>query len=161
MAQGNDLLQGYGYEDVLSRCSWILNRMMEAAGENSGRLWKALSKARKNLPDVLIYLKRAGEALKAYTWEQGYSPEAFVLMYKMPGYPSNSPEYQAADRRIRHLLKGDYGKCYLKIQEILIYLPVEESMKSAGRCRRGKAVSSKLFYIYPCIMLHCIIGTVV
>ena len=111
--------QGYSYQDTLCMCSWIFDRMEEAAGEKAGRLCGALSKARKNLPDVLIYLKRAEEALKLYATEQGYAPEAFVLMYKMSRYPPASLEYQAADKRVRHILKEAYGDCYLKVQEIL------------------------------------------
>ena len=111
--------QGYGYPDAVSLCDWILEQMEEAAGESAGRLRKALSKARRNLPDVLIYLKRAEEALEVYALEHGYPPEAFALMYKMSGYSPISPQYRAADKRVRHLLKKAYGNCYLKVQEIL------------------------------------------
>ncbi len=110
---------GYSCQDVVSLCGWILECMKEAAGESPSQISKALSKAQKNLPDVLVYLKRAEEALRDYALGHGCSPEAFMLMYRMQGYSSGSPQYQAADRRIRRLLKGSYGKCYLKIQEIL------------------------------------------
>ncbi len=110
---------GYRYQDALSLCDWILDRMEEAAGEDAGRLRRALSKVRKNLPDVLVCLKRVEEALGAYALEHGYPPEAFLLMYRMSGYPPASPEYRAADKRVRRILKKTYGDCYLKVQEIL------------------------------------------
>ena len=111
--------QGYCYQDTLSVCNWIFDRMEEAAGESAGRLCGAISKARKNLPDILVCMKRAEEALGAYALGHGYSPEAFVLMYRMSRYSPSSLEYRAADRRVRHILKKAYGDCYLKVQEIL------------------------------------------
>lgn len=110
---------GYHYEDAVSMCRWILKRMEEAAGEGCHRLKKVLAKASRNLPSVLGCLKRGEDALKAYAAEHGYSSEAFILMYRLQGYQPGSMEYQAADRRIRHLLKGAYGSCYLEIQGIL------------------------------------------
>lgn len=110
---------GYHYEDAFSLCRWILEKMEEAAGEDCSHLKKVLLKTRRNLPEVLTCLKRAEEALKTYAVKHGYSSEAFILMYRLPGYQPGSPEYQAADRRVRHLLKKAYGACYLEIQGIL------------------------------------------
>lgn len=110
---------GYDRKDVLSLCQWILEGMEETAGKSSTRLSQVLSKTKRNLPDVLIYLERAEKALKEYALEQGYPPEAFVLLYKMQGYGYGTPKYQAADRRVRHMLKKAYADGYLKVQEIL------------------------------------------
>lgn len=110
---------GLGYGEALPLCRWILDRMEEAAGGSPASLCRAISKTRRNLPGVLSCLKRAEEALRSYAREHGYPGEAFVLMYRMQGYRPGSPEYRSADRRIRHMLKGAYGSCYLKVQEIL------------------------------------------
>lgn len=118
--------RGLGYGDVLSLCSWILDRMEETAGGSPASLCRAISKTRRNLPEVLVCLKRAEEALKSYAREHGYPEEAFLLMYRMQRYQPGSPEYRAADRRVRRRLKGAYGSCCLKVQEIL------ESVKCAS-----------------------------
>ncbi len=110
---------GYGYPDVVSLCRWILDRMEETAGETGSRLSHAISKTRKNLPDVLAYLERAEKALRDYAVKHGYPPEAFVLLYKISGYQPGSLEYRGADRRLRRLLKRSYADCYLKVHGIL------------------------------------------
>jgi len=110
---------GYHYEDAISMCRWIFKKMEEAAGEDCHRLKKVLAKTSRNLPSVLGCLKRGEDSLKVYAVEHGYSSEAFILMYRIQGYQPNFIEYQAADRRIRHLLKGAYGSCYLEMQGIL------------------------------------------
>ena len=110
---------GYDRRDVISLCEWILESMKETAGESGGRLCQAISKTLKNLPDVLVYLERAEEALWDYALEHGYPPEAFILMYKMSGYGFGTPKYEAADRRVRRKLKKAYADCYLKVREIL------------------------------------------
>jgi len=110
---------GYGYPDVVSLCGWVLDRMEETAGEPGSRLSHAISKARKNLLGVLVYLQRAEKALMDYAARHGYPTEAFVLLYKISGYQPGSLEYQGADRRLRRLLKGTYADCYLKVQGIL------------------------------------------
>ncbi len=74
---------GYDRGDVASLCGWILERMEETAGESSGRLSQALSKTRKNLPGILVYLERIEKALRDYALEHGYPGEAFVLLYKV------------------------------------------------------------------------------
>lgn len=110
---------GYSYRDTVSLCSWILDCMEETAGKTAGRLSGALAKTRRNLPDVLVYLERAEEALKAYARGHGYPPEAFLLLYRMRGYMPASPEYHAADKRVRRILKKAYAGCYLQVQGIL------------------------------------------
>lgn len=110
---------GYDCRDVMSLCGWILECMEETAAGTSGRLSQVLSKARKNLPDVLVYLERMEKALRDYALEHGYPGEAFVLLYKLPGYGFGTSGYQAADRRLRHMLKEAYADSYLKVQEIL------------------------------------------
>lgn len=110
---------GYSCQDTVSLCVWIPDCMEEAAGKTAGRLSKALAKTRRNLPDVLIYLGRAEEALKAYALGHGYPPEAFLLLYRMRGYMPASPEYHAADKRVRRILKKAYADCYLEAQGIL------------------------------------------
>jgi len=110
---------GYGYPEVVSLCSRILDRMEGLAGETSSRLAHAISKTRKNLPNVLVYLERAEKTLRDYAVKHGYPPEAFVLLYKMSGYQSGPLEYQRAYRRLCRLLRRSYADCYLKVQEIL------------------------------------------
>lgn len=110
---------GYDRGDVASLCGWILERMEETAGESSGRLSQALSKTRKNLPGILVYLERIEKALRDYALEHGYPGEAFVLLYKLPGYGFGTEKYRAADRRLRHMLKNAYADSYRKVQEIL------------------------------------------
>lgn len=110
---------GYGGQDVVSLCSWILDCMQEAAGEPGSRLSRAVAKTRKNLPSVLVYLKRAENVLRDYAVKHGYPPEAFVLLYKLPCYSPGSPEYRGADRRLRRQLKGAYGACYQEVYRIL------------------------------------------
>lgn len=110
---------GWSYGETLSLCNWIFDRMEEVTQELSGSLKRAISKTRRNLPEVLVYLNRVEETLKSYALEHGYPKETFVLLYKMLGYQPDSLEYRAAERRVRRKLKGAYGSCYLKVQEIL------------------------------------------
>ena len=111
--------QGYSYQDTVSLCDWLLDCMEKAVGGTSSRLSKVLAKTRRNLPDVLVYLKRAEEALQDYALGHGYPPEAFLLLYRMSGYPPASLKYHAADKRVRRMLKKAYGSCYLEVQRIL------------------------------------------
>lgn len=110
--------QGYCYQDVLSLCYWILDQMEETAGITD-KLRKVLSRTRRNLPDVLIYLERAEKTLRECALKKGYPEDSLVLMYRMRGYHPGSQEYRSADRRLRHILKKKYADVYLEIEGIL------------------------------------------
>ena len=58
-------------------------------------------------PDLFHWMTELGTEISSSRWRK---PPG-----KMSGYSPFSPQYHAADKRIRHLLKKAYGNGYLKV----------------------------------------------
>ena len=93
---------GYGYQDSLELCQWILDEMA-LLYPTRDNLQKQIRRFRGRLPDLLAFLPRLRRNMKAMASEFHTREDAFCLLYRQSAWDYRSEEYRFMEKKLYYI----------------------------------------------------------
>jgi hypothetical protein len=118
---------GYGIEDSRMLCLYILQEMEKVSANHTGLL-KEITKARKHLHSLLLFVRRLERGMAVCSNKTGIPVEAFQLMYRQLSYSPSSVQSNEAQIDLVHILKEKYTEARAQFQNLLNTVKKASSM---------------------------------
>ncbi len=109
---------GYSYEDTCMLAEWVLSEM-EYATPSREDFHIRLHKFRRNLPQILSFIRRMETEFKKSALKNGYPLEAFSLFYKERAYVAQTWECSQIEYKLGNLLCKRYTEVREEFERIL------------------------------------------
>ncbi len=109
---------GYSYEDTCILIEWVLSEM-ESATPGREDFHLRLHKFRRNLPQILSFIKRMETEFKESALKNGYPLEAFSLLYQERTYGALTWERSRIEYELGSLLCARYTEVRGEFERIL------------------------------------------
>ncbi len=109
---------GYSYEDTCMLSEWVLSKM-ESATPGREDFHIRLNKFRRNLPQILSFIKRMETEFKESALKNGYPLEAFSLFYRKRAYGPLTWECSQIEYELGSLLYTRYTEVREEFERIL------------------------------------------
>lgn len=109
---------GYSYEDTCMLAEWVLSEM-ESATPDRDDFHRRLHKFRRNLPQMLSFIKRMETGFKESALKNGYPVEAFSLFYRERICGARTWERSRIEYELGNLLCERYTEVREEFERIL------------------------------------------
>jgi len=109
---------GYGYQDSLELCRWILDEMALLYPKREN-LQKQIRRFRERLADLLAFLPRLQRHMKATASQFHTREEAFALLYRQRAWDYRSEEYRFMERKLYHIFRERLPEARETLKELI------------------------------------------